>query len=486
MEYAVCLHLQVRRFFCANKTCPRKTFAECFPDLAAAYARRTNRQATLLCAVAIALGGKPGVPISEKLNVPVSLHTLLRMLHRTQVPPTTTPRVLGVDDWSIHKGQTYGTLLVDLERHRVVDVLPDREADTFESWLKSHPGVEVISRDRAGTYAQAARKGAPNATQVADRFHLFLNLQEALTRLFERKHEQLEHLAASRAEERRSVLSRASAETQVSMLPLPFRPLTSTETHRQARRAKRQSRYETVKQLHEQGVSQVAIAIRVGLDRDTVRRYIRSERFPEIVRPGRRSHLDPYKGYLHERWAAGQRNIKHLLREIRAQGYRAGETIVYDYLRGLREPTEGRAAFQRSTHTSAHDTLSARAAAWLFLCNPRKLRLPQVVSLDQLRRADEALELTYQLAQDFRMMVAKRQEGVLNRWLMEAKGSGIAELRSFAASIVRDFDAVQAALRLPYSNGQTEGKVNKLKNLKRQMYGRADFELLRQRMLHCA
>jgi hypothetical protein len=148
--------------------------------------------------------------------------------------------------------------------------------------------------------------------------------------------------------------------------------------HRQARRAKRKHRYGEVMQLHEQGVSQVAIAARVGLDRDTVRRHIRSEGFPEIVRGGRRSHLDPYKGYLQERWAAGQRNRKHLVGELRAQGYRYGETIIYDYLRGLRERPEGREASQRSKKGSEHATLSAQAAAWLFLCNPQKLRLPTV------------------------------------------------------------------------------------------------------------
>jgi transposase len=273
------------------------------------------------------------------------------------VPVAPTPRVLGVDAWSIRKGETYGSVLVDLERHHIVDVLPDREAETFAAWLKSHPGVEVIARDRAGNYAQGARKGAPHAVQVADRFHLLLNLQEALTRLFERKHTQLEQMAAQQRGEYHS------ADSPASSIPVEAAAtsshLTPTETHRQARQAKRQSRYETVKTLHEQGFSQVAIAAQVGLDRDTVRRYIRSESLPEIVRPGRRSRLDPYKGYLNKRWTTGQRNIRHLLSEIRAQGYRAGETIVYDYLRGLRERMEGRAVSQHSKHKSAQTPATA-------------------------------------------------------------------------------------------------------------------------------
>src|SRR2546427_5399364 len=187
MDYAVVLRVQVRRFFCSNPACARTTFA----DLVVPHARRTNRQASRLRAIAKELGGRPAARESENVLMPVSRHTMLRLLRRTALPAAHPPRVLGVDDWSLRKGQTYGTLLVDLERHRIVEVLPDREAETLETWLTAHPGVEVISRDRAGAYAQGARKGAPQAQQVADRFHVLVNLYDALKRLFERKHEVL-------------------------------------------------------------------------------------------------------------------------------------------------------------------------------------------------------------------------------------------------------------------------------------------------------
>ena len=378
---------------------------------------------------------------------------------------------------------------MDLEAHRVADVLPDREAETFVTWLKEHPGIKVISRDRAGTYADGARRGAPKAIGVSDRFHLLLNLTTALHRLFERKHDSLQRLAAEDKTARVAASTDKAEATPVPSAP-EASPLTATEAQRQGRRARRKSRYEEVIALHQQGASQVAIAVLVGLHRDTVRRYINAVGFPEIVRPGKRNALDPYKAYLHERWNAGQHNIKQLVAELRERGYQRGETIVYDYLRSMREQPAWLEAYvatrKKLAHAGSQSPLSAREAAWLFVCNPQKLRLTQVVKLDQVRRFEEELETAYQLAQDFRVMVTKRQADVLDRWLAEAKRSGIAELQSLAVGILRDFDAVLAALTLPWSNGQTEGQVNKLKSLKRQMYGRANFEVLRKRVLYAA
>ncbi len=431
MDYAVVLRVQVRRFFCSNPACARTTFAEPLADLAVAHARRTNRQASRLRAIAKELGGRPAARESENVLMPVE-------------PPHA--RVLGVDDWSLRKGQTYATLLVDLQRHRIVELLPDREAQTLEAWLAAHPGVEVISRDRAGAYAQGARKGAPQAQQVTDRFHLLLNLQEALKRLFDRKQEALQEEAA---QQHGFLKPATSSDGPIEGLPLKPTPLTATAIGKQARRARRLKRYEEVMQLHEQGASQVTIAALMGLHRDTVRRYLTASSFPEILRPGKRSRLDPYKKYLQQRWAEGEQNVKHLLVELRERGYRQGETIVYDYLRTLRKPAEGMDASevqkQTAVHSAAQRALSAREAAWLFVCNPHKLRLSQARRLDHLRVTHEDLGLAYQLAQDFRVMVTKRQAPVLGRWLEEAKASGIKELQSLATGIYRDFDAVQAA-----------------------------------------
>ena len=243
-----------------------------------------------------------------------------------------------------------------------------------------------------------------------------------------------------------------------------------------------------MKKLHEQGVSQRAIAALVGLHRDTVHRYLNTRELPAIVRPHRRSKLDAYKDSLHRRWSEGERTITHLVAELREQGYRGSDTIVFDYLRPLREQPEWLYAYQQQRQRAAQGIptapLSAREAAWLFVCPPAKLTLAQVRQLDPLRTRDEELGKAYELVQDFRTMITRRQLAFLPRWIEEAKASGLPELRRFAEGLLRDYDAVRAALSFEYSQGQTEGQVHRLKLIKRQGYGRASFDLLRLRFLH--
>lgn len=309
---AVQLWLKVRRFFCANPACSRKTFAEQVPEVAPAYARRTLRQKTTLCEIAFALGGRPGARLAHFLGLPVRFWTLLRLLRQVPPPPVQTPSILGVDDFAWRKGDRYGTILVDLQAHHPIDLLPDREASTFTAWLRSHPGVEVVSRDRAGAYADGAKQGAPDAVQVADRYHLVANLRETLQRLLDRKRSCLPFLEENRSAvpseltpdmeprehegERKDI--KRDAEEKV--------PLTRAELTRQVRRSKRLEHYQAVVNLHQQGMGVRAITRQVGISRNTVRRYLQTETFPEQgLRRKRPSRLDPYLPYLRERWEEG-------------------------------------------------------------------------------------------------------------------------------------------------------------------------------------
>ena len=265
------LHVRPRRFWCRVRGCRRRIFCERLPDLAAPRARRTARLRERLRRAAGALGGEAAARQAAADGTPVSARTLLRLLRDTPLPEAGPVRVLGVDDWSRRRGQAFGTILVDLEAHRVLDLLPDRTAATLAAWLRPHPELEVVSRDRAGAYADGIRQGAPQAVQVADRFHLVANLTAVVERTLGRHHAVLR--AAAQA-----ALAEPAAPPPAA--PVPER-MTKLHQERLSRRERRRARYEEVLGLHRRGWSQVRIAGALGMGRHTVRRYLRADGCPE-------------------------------------------------------------------------------------------------------------------------------------------------------------------------------------------------------------
>jgi len=477
-------HVTVRRLRCDDPTCPRVVFAERLTDVAQRYARRTDRQRAALEAIGLELGGRAGARLAEPLGLATSRDTLLRLVRCLPLPAVDTPRVLGVDDWALCRGRTYGTILVDVADHHVVDLLPDRTADTLATWLAAHPGVEVLTRDGSQTYAAGATAGAPAAQQVADRFHLVANLRDALQQLLERHRAQLPRGPATDSEPADHPSAPVPAE-----LGSYGRRSPGEERARTASREQRLARYQRVTELRALGWPVAQIATEVGLSLRTVARWVAAATFPERrPRRGSPSCLDAYKPTLDRRWQEGCHRVAQLCRELRALGYTGSNALVYQYAAQLR--TGALAAAPRSDRPDAPPARDAprrgpRGWAWLLLRAPEERSAAEQEEVARLEAAVADIKTAQALVQGFRRLLRERDGEAFDGWLAEAR-AGPPELRAFAAGLQRDQAAVRAAIVERWSNAVTEGKVTKLKLAKRQMYGRAGFDLLRIRVLRAA
>jgi transposase len=334
-DFSVVIRLEVGKWFCQNPACERRIFTERLPGVVAPWARQTQRLAEVQAELGLTVGGRAGACLSELLHSLTSRDTLIRLIRRQPLAEYATPRVLGIDDWAIRRGQTYGTILVDLETHQVVDVLPDRSAEGVERWLKAHPHVEIVSRDRAGEYAAGASAGAPDALQVADRWHLMKNLGDALTEALKRHSRELR--AISLAPAATSEEAEVKIEGLIETPNPPGVPGTTRQIISQQKRARRLALYRRVRELDEQGWMQKAIAAEVNLSPKTVSRWLAARAFPERQpRSSAPRLIDSYKPYLLQRWQEGCRNGAQLRREIEAKGYRGGATVVADFIAQLR------------------------------------------------------------------------------------------------------------------------------------------------------
>jgi len=480
-DYRVRLQLRVRKWFCQNPHCVRRIFTERLPTVAAPWARCTLRLAQRLVALGVALGGTAGTCLGRQWDVAVSRNTLLRLLRRQPVPSLPTPTVLGVDDFALRKRHTYGTILVDLERRQPVALLPDRTAEPLAQWLREHPGVQVIARDRATAYAEGARAGASQATQVADRFHLLQNLRETLDQVFLTQSAVLDAVNAT--------LRPQPVPLSEGMLAVPVPPhdIPLPAQQRAAQRqARRQALHTQVWALHRQGWTAPAIAQHVGLGLRTVQRDLQSATFAGRKRRSDlgTSVLNPYKPYLLERWNAGCHTVLRLFRELQPQGYTGSYARVAAYARRLRQAQGLPPAHRRSRQALPtvvelpYQPLTPRRATWLVLRRETQRTEAETQQLTQLHAQSAEVAEAIDLAQDFAILVRQRQPAQLDPWLKRATTSTVEAVRRFATGLYEDYAAVKAGVTLPWSTSPVEGHINRLKMLKRQMFGRARLDLL--------
>lgn len=467
------LVLCVRKFFCRNPLCERKIFTERLPDLVLPWAKMTIRYCQQLTSIGLATCGKGGTKLAARLGMQTSRQTVLRRIMDLPDLPGGSIVYLGVDDFSFRRGYRFGTIFVDLESRRVVDLLPDRKAATSAAWMHQQPDLMVVSRDRGGAYASAVVQGAPQALQCADRFHLLKNLGEALEGLLAR------HLAASC---KRQTQATADSQAPVWQSKRATRSSPKLEHLQQNRREERLARYEQVITLHQQGMSQAAIARQVGMGASTVQSWLAAGTFPERKPREQGCQLDRYLPYLRRRWEEGCHNMAHLFRELAGQGYQGSYESVRDTL--VRLLPTGRKN-QASCESVIPALPTSQQAAFLLLRRPEKLCIEEQEQLDKLCLIHPEVERAYDLVQQFALMLRTRTGAEwLDTWLDQVEHSNLPELQSFVTGVKKDKDAVRAGLTWRINNGMVEGHVTKLKLIKRQGYGRAGFPLLRKRVLH--
>lgn len=462
------LSLVVRRFKCRNSGCVAVTFAEQVEGLTSPFARFTLVLRAMLESICLAMAARPGVRLAARLGLRVAKDTLLRMERAMPEPQVGTVRVLAVDDFALRKHEKYATIIVDLEARRPVDVLLGREAGPLAEWLSGRREVEFVCRDRARGYAEAARVGAPQARQVADRWHLWHNLSEAV-----------EKSVASHYGCVKAAFADLPAEQPEPALP----PVEAPDGHLDVRGRQRRmiaivtDRYTAVQELVSQGRSLKGISRDLELDYYAVRRYARAQSLEELLVKAttRASLLDSWKPYLHQRITDGCGNAMELFREIRAQGYRGSSSTVGLYTRLLKEG--------RVSPPPARLVPKLRKLTGWILTDPAHLHPEEIVDLKQVQAGCPELDATIGYVRAFAVMIRYLRGDRLGKWIADVHTDDLPHLQQFATGLTHDFDAVTAGLTIPWSSGQAEGQNTRVKLIKREGYGRANFDLLRKRIL---
>lgn len=449
---SVRLMVRARRFHCDAVLCSRRIFTERFDaDVLAPWSRRTARLDHLIHHLALALGGRPAARFARRLMLPVSNDTLLRVIRRRGHPPFVPPSAVGIDDWAWRRNQRYGTLICDLERRRTIALLPDREPTTALAWFAGQPQISIVARDRGGAYALAASKALPQATQVADRWHLMENASQAFLDAVRKSMRQI-----------RAAIGASTVNPEL---------LTAAERLQYEGYLLREETNAAIAELAKAGLSIKEIVCRTGHSRGLVRRVLRGQR-ADMFR-GRETSLEPFLPWLDAQWAGGHHNGAELWRRLGQQGFRGSLRVVTEWAtRRRRAETVDDSILSR--------TPSARTLARLMTIARDKLSRSETVLIAAIESGVPSLVEAREIIAAFQGMIRKKALADLEPWL-ERTGSSL--VAAFGRGVRKDQAAVAAAITSPWSNGQTEGHITRLKLVKRQMYGRGKLDLLEARLV---
>lgn len=479
------LLIVARRWRCSNRDCSRKTFNESFAGLVQRHAQRTGRMTELMRHLIVNQSSTVAERLAEVIGIDVSGRTLLRVVGNEEVH-VPTPRVVGLDDFALRRGVTYGTIFCDLEKGKPIDIVVGRTKQDVLRWLQNHPGIEIAARDRASSYADALSVGAPGAIQVADRFHLVKNLSDALKEVVDRQSWALPEPAP---------LPVSASEPDLAPEPelTPERKQAPGSPSKRAKRAaaaeRLERRYSEVIQLHADGMPVRKIAKVTGFCRATIRKYLASVQVPKRAERRRvPSMIDPFMDYLEERWESGCHNVHALWVELAGQGFTGSESNLRRVLGPWRAelpkaPRKGRKRVQKDNCTPKTTWKEVR---WALLRFPEHLSDVQRQLLQEFLPLHPELSRARDLIERFRRMLKEHDSASFETWVKDASESALAPFERLARTFESDRLAVIAGIELPWSTGPVEGQITRVKLLKRIGYGRAGLALLRARILGCA
>jgi transposase len=465
--YTVHLSLLVRKFFCDSLTCQRRVFTERFSSFLVPYARKTSRLKEHLIKIAYSMSAEQGGKLTSCLGMCVSASTLLRFIRQTKISLQKSVRVAAIDDWAFTKGKRYGTLICDAESHRPLELLPDRTVDTVKGWLHKHPEIHIVTRDGSHAYAKAIKDGAPQAIQISDRWHLLRNLSVKVDDFLKRtcKKKRLPLTVIKKENEKKpSVSTDENPKTETKAL---------TEQQKEKWKLILQ-----VQEMRQKGLSILFISKQIKRDPKTIRKYLELKEPPIRQRRRRESILTPYKSKIQHLLYEGK-TIAEIFEAVKQEGYPGSTTILSDYIASFRRNIK-----QEIVSSLPKKYISLFQMAYYIWEFPDKLTKEQNEERKQAFQCFPFFEPFYTLIQRYRKIIQNQQHDKLHQWIAEAQKSNIPEIHQLVNGIQRDYLAISHALQYPWTNGLIEGHVNRLKTLKRLMYGRANFDLLRQRVLY--